>query len=73
MNYEFSNIEAKWQKIWEEKNLYAASNGGDKEKFFGRVPFPCIAYNQREYRCDKWWRGPLWLSLAWLLVETLEK
>ena len=40
MNYEFSNIEAKWQKIWEEKNLYAASNGGDKEKFFGLVEFP---------------------------------
>ena len=45
----------------------------DKEKFFGKVPFPCIAYNQKEYRCDKWWRGPLWLSLAWLMVETLEK
>ena len=40
MNYEFTNIEAKWQKIWEEKNLYAATNGGDKEKFFGLVEFP---------------------------------
>ena len=40
MNYEFTNIEAKWQKIWEEKNLYAAVNGGDKEKFFGLVEFP---------------------------------
>ena len=40
MNYEFTNIEAKWQKIWEEKNLYAAQNGGEKEKFFGLVEFP---------------------------------
>ena len=40
MNYEFTNIEAKWQKIWEEKKLYAAVNGGDKEKFFGLVEFP---------------------------------
>ena len=40
MNYEFSEIEAKWQKIWEEKKLYAAEDGGDKEKFFALVEFP---------------------------------
>ncbi len=40
MNYEFANIEAKWQHIWEEKKLYAAENGGEKEKFFALVEFP---------------------------------
>ena len=40
MNYEFTQIEAKWQKIWEEKKLYAAVNGSDKEKFYGLVEFP---------------------------------
>jgi len=40
MNYEFANIEAKWQHIWEEKKLYAAENGGKKEKFFALVEFP---------------------------------
>ena len=42
MNYDFSAIEAKWQNVWEEKNLYAAENGGDKPKFYGlvEVPYP---------------------------------
>ena len=40
MNYDFSAIEAKWQNVWEEKNLYAAENGGDKPKFYGLVEFP---------------------------------
>ncbi len=40
MNYDFTAIEAKWQNIWEEKNLYAAVNGSDKPKFYGLVEFP---------------------------------
>ena len=40
MDYEFTKIEEKWQKIWEEKKLYAAVNGSDKEKFFALVEFP---------------------------------
>ena len=40
MDYEFSRIEEKWQKIWDEKKLYAAVNGSDKEKFFALVEFP---------------------------------
>ncbi len=40
MYYDFTAIEEKWQKIWEEKKLYAAENGSDKEKFFGLVEFP---------------------------------
>ena len=40
MKYDFTEIEAKWQKIWEEKKLYAAQTGGDKEKFYGLIEFP---------------------------------
>ena len=40
MFYDFTNIETKWQKIWEEKNIYASINGSDKPKFFGLVEFP---------------------------------
>ncbi len=40
MTYDFTAIEEKWQKIWEEKKIYAAENGSDKEKFFGLVEFP---------------------------------
>lgn len=44
----------------------------DPTRFWGRVPLPCIAYDQPQYRQDGWWRGPTWMSLAWLLVEMLE-
>ncbi len=40
MFYDFTNLEAKWQKIWEEKNLYAAENGSNKPKIFALVEFP---------------------------------
>ena len=40
MNYEFTAIEEKWQKIWEDKKLYQAVNGSDKPKFYGLVEFP---------------------------------
>ncbi|MBE6037062.1 MAG: leucine--tRNA ligase [Clostridiales bacterium] len=38
--YDFKNLEAKWQQIWDEKKIYAAEDGGTKEKFFGLVEFP---------------------------------
>ena len=40
MTYDFKAIEPKWQKIWEEKNLYAAENGGEQEKFYALFEFP---------------------------------
>lgn len=33
-------IEKKWQQIWEEKGVFHAENGSDKEKFFPLVEFP---------------------------------
>ena len=40
MKYEFHQIEKKWQKVWEEKKAFAASNSSDKPKFFALVEFP---------------------------------
>ena len=40
MQYDFTAIEKKWHKIWEDEKLYAAVNGSDKEKFYALVEFP---------------------------------
>ena len=40
MNYNFNDIEKKWQKNWEEKKAFEAENGGDKEKYYILVEFP---------------------------------
>ena len=41
--------------------------------FFGKVPFPCVAYCEPVYEPGHWWRGPTWMPAAWLMLETLEK
>ena len=38
--YDFSAIEPKWQKRWEEKKVFAAQNKSDKPKFYGLIEFP---------------------------------
>ena len=38
--YDFAAIEAKWQKIWEEKKCFEASNDYSKPKFYALVEFP---------------------------------
>ena len=40
MKYDFTAIEAKWHKIWDEKHLYAARTGSDAKKFYALVEFP---------------------------------
>ncbi|MBQ6431791.1 MAG: leucine--tRNA ligase [Oscillospiraceae bacterium] len=40
MKYDFTAIENKWQKIWEEKELYKAVNGADQKKFYALIEFP---------------------------------
>ena len=40
MKYDFTAIEAKWHKIWDEKQLYAARTGSDAKKFYALVEFP---------------------------------
>ena len=43
------------------------------EYLFGDIPFPSVAYNEPTYEADHWWRGPTWMSEAWLMLETLRK
>ncbi|MBE6927656.1 MAG: leucine--tRNA ligase [Ruminococcaceae bacterium] len=40
MKYDFTVIEKKWHKIWEEKQLYKSINGSEKEKFYTLIEFP---------------------------------
>ena len=40
MNYNFRVTEQKWQKIWEEAQVFAAQDFSDKEKFYALVEFP---------------------------------
>ena len=39
-DYDFKNIEKKWQKVWEEKGAFEAKNDSDKPKFYTMIEFP---------------------------------
>ena len=39
-NYDFAQIEKKWQDIWDEKNTFATKNDYSLPKFYGLVEFP---------------------------------
>ncbi len=40
MKYEFAAIEQKWQKIWADKHVFAATNDYTKPKYYALVEFP---------------------------------
>ena len=40
MNYDFRDIEAKWQKYWAENETFKASNDSEKPKFYALSMFP---------------------------------
>ena len=42
------------------------------QKLYGEIPFPSVAYDQDCYDAGGWWRGPTWMSEAWLLLEALK-
>lgn len=42
------------------------------QKLYGNIPFPSVAYDQDCYDAGGWWRGPTWMSEAWLLLEALK-
>lgn len=39
--------------------------------FFGARPFPCVAYSDRHYDSEQFWRGPVWPNIAWIMTEVL--
>ena len=40
MSYHFNEIEAKWQKIWAEKEIFKANNNDEKPKYYVLDMFP---------------------------------
>ena len=40
MKYNHKKVEQKWQKIWEEKGVFHASEDTSKEKFYALIEFP---------------------------------
>ena len=40
MEYNFKQIEQKWQKYWEDNKSFEAKNNSDKPKFYALVEFP---------------------------------
>ena len=40
MKYDFKAIEPKWQRIWEEKEVFKAEDDSKKKKFYALVEFP---------------------------------
>ena len=40
MKYDFSAVEQKWQKKWEDAGVFHAQDNSDKPKFYGLVEFP---------------------------------
>ena len=39
-NYDYSSIEKKWQKVWDDNHTFEAKNDYTLPKFFGLVEFP---------------------------------
>ncbi|MCH5298240.1 MAG: leucine--tRNA ligase [Ruminococcus sp.] len=40
MRYDHKKVEVKWQKIWEDKGVFHASEDTSKEKFYALIEFP---------------------------------
>ena len=40
MKYDHTGMEAKWQKQWEEKGVFHASNDSDRPKYYTLIEFP---------------------------------
>ena len=39
-NYDYQNIEKKWQDRWEQEGCFHAENGSEKEPFYALIEFP---------------------------------
>ena len=40
MKYDFKNVEAKWQKVWQDEHTFHAEIDHSKPKFYALVEFP---------------------------------
>ena len=40
MKYDFAEVEKKWQKVWQDKNVFAAKNDYTLPKYYALVEFP---------------------------------
>jgi len=64
--------------LWAEVPIEKSEAGAIIEKhllnpdeFWGEIPFPTVAYNDSRHKSSKWWRGPLWPNIAYLMTEVL--
>lgn len=44
----------------------------DPKKLYSAYPFPSVAYDHPQFTADKLWRGPIWISPAYLMLEVLK-
>ncbi|MBQ7580579.1 MAG: hypothetical protein IJU39_04640 [Clostridia bacterium] len=44
----------------------------NEEYLFSKYPFPSVAYNEGCYSSHDWWRGPVWISMAYFMLEILK-
>lgn len=45
----------------------------DPDVLGGRVPFPTVARNEKTFTPDGYWRGPVWINQAYVLLGVLER
>jgi hypothetical protein len=45
----------------------------DPARLYGRIPFPCVSYDDPAYDPQLMWRGPMWPPIYWLLLELMDK
>ncbi len=43
----------------------------DPRQFFGKIPFPSVAYDEPEYDSTGYWRGRAWPHISYWLLQTL--
>lgn len=43
------------------------------EHLGGGIPFPVVGRSETAYESGGWWRGPVWMNIAHLMLETLEQ